>query len=71
MSASIQDPGRIRDLSAAMAAGSLTSEALVERCLARIAAVDGQVRAWVHVLDEEALATARALDAERRAAATS
>ncbi|SDB66137.1 amidase [Belnapia rosea] len=67
MSASIQDPGRIRDLSAAMAAGGLTAEGLVERCLARIAAVDGQVRAWVHVLDEEALATARALDAERRA----
>ncbi|MBL6454261.1 amidase [Belnapia sp. T6] len=66
MTALIQDPGRIRDLAAAMEAGSLTSEALVERCLARIAAVDGQVRAWVHVLAEEALAAARALDAERR-----
>jgi aspartyl-tRNA(Asn)/glutamyl-tRNA(Gln) amidotransferase subunit A len=63
----IQDPGRVRDLSAAMAAGTLTAEALVRRCLDRIAAVEGEVRAWVHVPAEEALATARALDAERRA----
>ncbi|MDN3567813.1 amidase [Paeniroseomonas aquatica] len=63
----IEDAGRVRDLAAAMAAGTLTAEALVRRCLARIAAVDGQVQAWVHVLAEEALATARALDAERAA----
>ncbi len=63
----VQDPGRVRDLAAAMAAGTLTAEALVQRCLDRIAAVDGQVQAWVHVLAEAALATARALDAERRA----
>lgn len=67
MSELIQDPGRIRDLSAAMARGTLSAEALVGRCLDRIAAVDGQVRAWVQVLAEEALATARALDAERAA----
>ncbi|WP_165838677.1 amidase [Roseicella frigidaeris] len=61
----IQDPGRVRDLAAAMAAGTLTAEALVRRCLDRIAAVDGAVRAWVQVLPEASLATARALDAER------
>ncbi|WP_198369167.1 amidase [Roseomonas rosulenta] len=63
----IQDPGRVRDLAAAMAAGSLSAQALVQRCLDRIAAVDGQVQAWIHVLADDALATARALDAERAA----
>jgi len=67
MSRLIQDPGRIRDLSAAMAASRLTAEALVRRCLDRIRAVDGQVQAWIHVRAEEALAEARTLDAERRA----
>ena len=60
----VQDPGRIRDLSAAIASGALTSEALVRRCLDRIAEVDGQVQAWIHVLAEGALAQARILDAE-------
>ncbi|MEI6160378.1 MAG: amidase [Roseococcus sp.] len=60
----VKDPGRIRDLSAAIASGALTSEALVQRCLDRIAEVDGQVQAWIHVLAEEALAQARILDAE-------
>jgi aspartyl-tRNA(Asn)/glutamyl-tRNA(Gln) amidotransferase subunit A len=65
MTGLVQDPGRVRDLAAAMAAGSLTAEALVRRCLDRIGAVDGQVRAWIHVRAEAALAEARALDAER------
>ena len=60
----VQDPGRIRDLSAAIACGALTSEALVQRCLDRIAQVDGAVQAWIHVLAEDALAQARILDAE-------
>jgi aspartyl-tRNA(Asn)/glutamyl-tRNA(Gln) amidotransferase subunit A len=60
----VKDPGRIRDLSADIASGALTSEALVQRCLDRIAEVDGQVQAWIHVLAEEALAQARILDAE-------
>lgn len=60
----VQDPGRVRDLGAAMARGELTSEALVQRCLDRIAAVDGEVQAWLHVLAEDALAQARALDRE-------
>jgi aspartyl-tRNA(Asn)/glutamyl-tRNA(Gln) amidotransferase subunit A len=63
----IQDPGRIRDLSAAMAKGDITAEGLVRRYLDRIAAVDGQVKAWIHVLTDAALAEARALDAERKA----
>ncbi|WP_421989012.1 amidase [Roseococcus sp.] len=64
MSEYVSDPGRLRDLSAAMRSGALTSEALVRRCLDRIAAVDGKVQAWIHVLADEALAQARALDAE-------
>ncbi|MBX9751811.1 MAG: amidase [Roseococcus sp.] len=60
----VRDPGRIRDLSAAIASGALTSQALVQRCLDRIAEVDGQVQAWIHVLAEQALAQARLLDAE-------
>jgi len=62
----IQDPGRIRDLSAAMAKGEITAETLVRRYLDRIAAVDGQVKAWIHVLADAALTEARALDAERK-----
>ncbi len=61
----VKDPGRIRDLSAAMASGALTSEALVHRCLARIGEVDGAVQAWIHVLADDALAQARVLDGER------
>lgn len=64
MSEYVSDAGRLRDLAAAMRSGELTSEALVRRCLDRIAAVDGQVQAWLHVLADEALAEARALDAE-------
>ncbi|MFC7541437.1 hypothetical protein ACFQU2_20960 [Siccirubricoccus deserti] len=61
----VRDPGRVRDLAAAMAAGTLSAESLVQRCLARIAEVDGQVRAWVQVQAEAALDAARVLDAER------
>lgn len=60
------NPGRVRDLARALADGSLTSEALVRRYLARIEAADGAVKAWIHVLAEEAIATAVLLDAERR-----
>jgi aspartyl-tRNA(Asn)/glutamyl-tRNA(Gln) amidotransferase subunit A len=60
-------PGHVRDLAEALANGSLTAEALVGRCLDRIAAVDGDVKAWIHVLADEAISTARALDAEQKA----
>jgi aspartyl-tRNA(Asn)/glutamyl-tRNA(Gln) amidotransferase subunit A len=51
----------------AIRAGRLTATALVEACLARIDAVDGDVRAWVTVDRPGALTAARALDAEARA----
>jgi amidase len=59
----------IADLQAAMAAGRQSSRRLVEAYLARIAALDRQgprLRAVLEV-NPEALATAEALDAERRA----
>ena len=47
-----------------IAAGTLTSEALVAACLERIAARDPEVRAWVRLNADAALAEARARDAE-------
>lgn len=47
-----------------IAAGTLTSEALVAACLERIAERDADVRAWVHLHADAALAEARARDAE-------
>jgi len=51
----------------AIRAGELTSEELVEACLERIEAVDGDVQAWAHLDPEFALTQARALDAGRQA----
>ncbi|MEL6482319.1 MAG: amidase [Pseudomonadota bacterium] len=51
---------------AALAAGSLSAEALVMACLARIDASDGELLAWKHVDREGALATAKARDAHRK-----
>jgi Asp-tRNA(Asn)/Glu-tRNA(Gln) amidotransferase A subunit family amidase len=48
---------------AAIAAGSLTATALMEACLARAAAREPQVRAFVHLDAAQALAAARAADA--------
>ena len=45
-----------------IAAGTLTSQALVEACLARIAERDGDVHAWAFVDPELALAHARDRD---------
>jgi aspartyl-tRNA(Asn)/glutamyl-tRNA(Gln) amidotransferase subunit A len=67
MSTLVQDPGRIATLSAAIAAGRLTSAELVERCLARIAEVDGAVQAWAVVDADGARAAAAALDRQARA----
>ena len=50
-------------------AGATTSVALVESCLARIAARDGDLHAWAHVDPEQALAQARARDSEPRRSA--
>ena len=63
------DDATVQELEAAMAAGTLTSEKLVELCLARIQAYDGQgpkLHAVMH-LNAKALEQARALDAERKA----
>jgi amidase len=43
---------------------SKTSVSLVEACLSRIAARNGEIAAWVHVAADAALAQARALDRE-------
>jgi Asp-tRNA(Asn)/Glu-tRNA(Gln) amidotransferase A subunit family amidase len=50
-------------------AGATTSVALVEKCLARIKARDGDLHAWSHVDPEQALAQAQARDSEPRRSA--
>jgi Asp-tRNA(Asn)/Glu-tRNA(Gln) amidotransferase A subunit family amidase len=67
-------PGGLNLLTATEAAaqleqGTITSVALVEACLARIAVRDGDLHAWSHVDREQALAQARARDAEPRRSA--
>jgi Asp-tRNA(Asn)/Glu-tRNA(Gln) amidotransferase A subunit family amidase len=67
-------PGGLNLLSATEAAARLersaiTSVALVEACLTRIAARDGELHAWSHVDREQALAQARARDSEPRRSA--
>ena len=59
----------IADAHAQMSAGKLTAVQLAEACLARIAAREPDVRAWVHVNADDALAQARARDAEPRRSA--
>jgi aspartyl-tRNA(Asn)/glutamyl-tRNA(Gln) amidotransferase subunit A len=54
------------DAVAAVRAGRLTATALVDACLRRIDARDGDLRAWVTVDREGALAQAAYLDAEAR-----
>ncbi len=47
--------------------GTLAAEALLDACLARIRALDGELRAWVHVDEAGARAAARECDAGARA----
>ncbi len=54
------------DARAAIDEGLLTSQELVEACLARIEALEGEIGAWTHLDRERALAQARAADAFRR-----
>jgi amidase len=63
------DSATIADINAAFDAGTLTSEALVQMCLARIDAFDrrGPMLHAVITLNPKALDEARALDAERKA----
>jgi amidase len=62
------DAATIADLNAAFKAGTLTSERLVQLCLARIEAYDrkGPTLRAVITVNPKALDTARALDAERQ-----
>jgi Asp-tRNA(Asn)/Glu-tRNA(Gln) amidotransferase A subunit family amidase len=52
---------------AAISRGELTSEELVQSCLNRIDAVDGEVQAWAHLDHAHALTQARAADKQRQA----
>ena len=61
------DPGRIAELQRDIRAGTLSAAALVERCLARIEAVDSAVQAWRQVARDSARAEAEGLDREARA----
>src|SRR5258708_6861314 len=63
------DSATIAELNAAFDSGALTSEKLVQMCLARIQAYDHQGPGLnaVMALSPKALETARALDAERKA----
>ena len=63
------DSATLADLNAALNSGALTSEKLVELCLARVHAYDHQGPGLnaVMFLNAKALETARALDAERKA----
>jgi Asp-tRNA(Asn)/Glu-tRNA(Gln) amidotransferase A subunit family amidase len=50
------------DAAAKIAAGELTSEALVADCLGRIKARDPEIGAWTHVDADHAIEQARRLD---------
>ncbi len=51
----------------AIAAGEITSEALVQACLAQIDAREEQVQAWIHLDPDYALDQARRADAAHQA----
>ena len=54
-------------MAAAMADGSASAEEIARAHLARIADVDGELNAFLHVSEDDALATARDVDARRAA----
>ena len=66
------DPSRLTATEAAeaIAAGTLTSVALTEACLARIETRDAAVQAWAHLDPEFALLQARAADRAQASGAT-
>ncbi len=57
-------PLTITDAAAAMRAGTLTSLELVEACFAHADALDGELGVYLHRLDDDARAAARAADEE-------
>lgn len=62
----VEDPGRIRELAAAMAAGRASAHDQVARYLERIETVDPQVQAWRVVDARRALDEAATMDADAR-----
>ena len=56
---------RVIEIASRVQSGELTAEAAAEQSLARIAATDGQVHAFLRVARDEALAQARAIDQKR------
>jgi aspartyl-tRNA(Asn)/glutamyl-tRNA(Gln) amidotransferase subunit A len=61
------DAGSVADLQSDIRSGALSASALVERCLARIDAVDPMVQAWRYVAHDSARAEADLLDREAKA----
>ncbi len=61
------DGGRIAQMESDIRSGALSASVLVERCLARIDAIDPAVQAWRHVAHESARVEADLLDREARA----
>jgi aspartyl-tRNA(Asn)/glutamyl-tRNA(Gln) amidotransferase subunit A len=61
------DAGRITELQRDVRSGALGASALVERCLARIDAIDSTVHAWRYVARDSARAEANLLDCEAKA----
>lgn len=57
----------VTEVAAAVRSQALSPVAVTEACLARIAALDSRLHAWVHVDRDGALEQARALEAEARA----
>jgi len=57
----------LSELSRRLGAGETSSEAIVAGCLARIAALDGKLHAFIEVYGDDALKLARTADAERKA----
>ncbi len=60
----VDDPGSVRALAQAIRDGATSSRTIVERCLARIDAIDGEVMAWLSIDAAGALADAEACDRE-------
>jgi aspartyl-tRNA(Asn)/glutamyl-tRNA(Gln) amidotransferase subunit A len=61
------DAGRIAELQRDMRSGALSARTLVERCLARIDAIDPMVQAWRYVAYDSARMEADLLDREAKA----
>lgn len=57
-------------LAAKLEAGEFSAEELTRACLDRVKAVDGTVRAFLHIDEEDALAQARASDLRRQSGQT-